>query len=485
MSVLKKLAGQTAIYGLSSILGKILNFGLTPYYTNVFSKGAYGIVSRLYASAAMLNVVIAFGMETTFFRFLQDDEDPKRLYNQAFWWVATVASSIFVLGFLFRNFVANWIDYEESGIMVVFFLGILLLDGLAALPLAKLRYEEKAARFAIINLTNIGISIALILFFVQYLGKGIEYIFIANGIASAIRLGMALYKNLPGLPDFDRSLLRRMIDYGSYIMIAGFAGILTETFARGFIERLWEDGNIFRGIVFTGDELAGEYNAVFKVAILIMLFTQAYRYAVEPFFFKTAEKDDSPETFAKVFHYFMITMLVGFLLLTSFTYEVFTFPIPFTTKTLIPESYWPAFNIVPILAMSYVLYAAYINISIWFKITKQVRFALLFTGTGAVITLLGNILTIPQIGYIGSAWTALAAYFAMTVLVYLVGQKHYPIPYRLGRLFLYLLFFLMAFGINEMIGHQLNFVLFMAKVLVCLVPIAAVLWIERKKPLFA
>ncbi len=483
MSILKKLAGETAIYGISSIIGRLLNLILTPFFTNIFEKTGqgsflYGILSYFYAYIAFANVFLTFGMETAFFRFSEDHKDAKRVYNQAFFWVWGLALSVMLLGILFHEPLASLTEYGDRSNLVLMTIIIICIDAMAALPMAKLRHEGRAKRFAIINLINIGISLLANVIFLAILDKGIEYIFVSNIIASTVRLGLALPTGLPDGFRIDRKELWAMGNYGLFIMIAGLAGMMNETLDRILIPELWVDGTIFNGIARTGEELNGMYAGCYKLSMFIALATQAFRYAAEPFFFKQAKDKNSPETFAKVFHYFLLLTLAAFLFVSSFSQEIvgFNFFGIFGPEvTFIPESYWEALTVVPILLLAYVFSAAYINLSIWFKITKQTRFALLFAGAGALVTVVINVLTIPRFGYVGSAWATLACYSVMCFLCYTVGQKYYPIPYRVQRLFIYALVFLGAFAINLQIGPTNGFFLaFLSKFLVCGAAVGAV-----------
>jgi O-antigen/teichoic acid export membrane protein len=231
----------------------------------------------------------------------------------------------------------------------------------------------------------------------------------------------------------------------------------------------------------------GIYNACYKLSLFVLLVTQAFRYAAEPFFFREAKDKKSPETFARVFHYFMIAVLAGFLLISSYAHEIVSFNLfGLTGKfTFVEKEYWVGLKVVPILLLAYVFSAAYINLSIWFKITKQTRFALLFAGTGASITIIINVLTIPRYGYMGSAWATLAAYGTMCILCYSLGQKYYPIPYRVQRLFVYALVFLSGYVINQSIGPTAGYwPAFFFKLMVAAVAIGAVYVGEKYYPVF-
>ncbi|MCB0840539.1 MAG: polysaccharide biosynthesis C-terminal domain-containing protein [Bacteroidetes bacterium] len=490
MGVLKKLAGQTAIYGISSILGRVLNLALTPLYTNEaysgFGEGAYGIMSSLYSFIALMNIILIFGMETTFFRFSQDDKDFKTVYNQAYIWIILMSVSFLTLGGLLYQPIAAGLGYPDQSLLVLLTVGILFFDTLAALPMARMRYEEKAMRFAIINLINIVVTVVLNFIFILGLRLGIEFIFVANLIASFIRLVMGSWGNLPTSIKPDKDLIKQMVSYGFYIMVAGLAGMMTQTLDRILIPILWEDGTIFHGIERTGEEINGLYAAIYKIVIFIALATQAFRYAVEPFFFKESKNDNSPETFARVFHYFVLASLTGFLFIASFSKEIVSFNLwGLLNFTFIGKAYWEALEVVPILLLAYVFNGAYVNLSIWFKITKQVRYAILFTGVGAVLTLFINYFTIPVYGYIGSAWATLICFASMCVLVYLVGQKYYPVPYRIKRMGLYLLIFLVAYFINYQVGPTEGYYpAFLFKLVITLGALGGIYVIEKYWPIY-
>lgn len=485
MSLLKKLAGQTAIYGISTILGRLLNIILTPIYTapEVFSPAVYGIYTDLYAQIAIVNIVLIFGMETTFFRFNQEHKDERFVYSQAFQWVLLMAGSFLILGLLCRQMIANGLGYGDHPEWLAMTIGVIFLDVVAALPMARLRHQERAAWFASINLLNIVLTISLNLIFLFGIEVNLSYVFLANLIASGVRVVLSFWKNLPATlrPQWD--YLKDLVNYGFYIMIAGAAGMLAQMMDRFLLTRVWEDGQVFEGTVRSGIEMTGLYGSAYKVAVLIGLATQAFRYAVEPFYFKEAGEKNSPETFARVFHFYLIAAMVGFLLLASFVQELVTFEI--FGKTFVGPEYWSAIGVVPILLFAYVLNGAYVNLSIWFKITKQVRFAVLFTGTGALIVLVLNLITIPKYGYYGSAWATLIAFAVMSVLVYRLGQKYYPIPYRIGRLALYAATVVLAYFVNRWIGPTDGYwIAFLYKLLVCLVAIGGIFAAEKYLPSF-
>lgn len=457
---LRKLAGQTAVYGVSNILSRLLHLLLTPLYTHLFAPAEYGIYTNLYAWVAFVQVVLTFGMETSFFRFIQSEKDPDEVFNRAFSWVSVLSVVFWGIMLLLAGPAAGGMDYEGQGGLILIMAGIVGLDAIAALPLARLRHQEKAFRFSLITLANSGLIISLNLICVLWLDLGLIWVFIANLIASAFRLGMALYRNLPGRISLDPTGLKPMISYGFYIMLAGVAGIMNETLDRILLPALWTDGAPFRGESFTGEALNGIYGANYKLAMLIALAAQAFRFAAEPFYFKEAGNKESPLAFARLFHYVMIGAMAGFLVVSSFAGEIAGFNLfGLTKQTFIAKEYWAGLEVVPVLLLAYVFSTAYQNFSIWFKLTNRTRFALLFTGAGAAITVIFNVIGIPFYAYMACAWATLVAYASMAVGCYVLGQKYYPVPYALKRLAVYGLVIGAAWYINDQIGYSGDFFL--------------------------
>ncbi|MFK7968844.1 MAG: lipopolysaccharide biosynthesis protein [Bacteroidia bacterium] len=494
MSVIRKLAGATAIYGISSVLGRFISILLTPIHTGFFTKGLegqYGILSFFFSYIAFFNVFLIFGMETTLFRLSEDEKEKGSVYNQAFLFVSGLAVLFLLIGMSFHDVIAGWIGYPDDGHIVMLVVGILTMDTLAALPMARLRQQNRAKRFATINIINIVLTVSLNFILLKFVEVDIVWVFVANVIASAFRMGMAFTTGMPSSWKPKLDIIKPMTHYGFFIMIAGLAGMMNETLDRILIPNLWESGNVFLGVARTGEEMNGIYAACYKLGMFIPLFTQAFRYAAEPFFFKNAVQKDSPETLAKVFHYFFFAVLAGFLIISAFKDEIaaFNFFGLFDTDkrsvTFIDKAYWDGLSVVPILLMAYVCSAIYVNLSIWFKITKQTRFALLFTGVGALITILINVFTIPTYGFVGSAWATLICYAVMVILVYFIGQHYYPVPYRVTRLGQYLLLVIVGFGINRTIGATDGFLLaFVAKMAVCAGILGLILVWEKWYPSF-
>jgi O-antigen/teichoic acid export membrane protein len=427
VSALRKLAGQTAIYGLSSILARFLNFLLTPLYTSkgVFPPEEYGVITAFYAWAAFLLVLLTFGMETTFFRFANRKElDPKRAYGTAFFSVAFLALPFMGLSALFQDGIAGAMRYPEFGNLVWMLALALGLDAMTAIPMARLRHEGKPWRFVAVNMSNIGITVVLSLYFFAYrkpLDPSIDvsYVFLINLIASGVKF-LLLVPQWPRFAQFDRALLKPMRAFAWPLAIAGLAGMVNETADRAVLKFLLPAD--------VADEQLGIYGACYKLAVIITLFIQAFRMGAEPFFFSHAKEANSRETFARIMNLFVAVCMTAFLVVMLFL-DVF--------KWFIPN---PAFHeglrVVPILLLANVFLGIYYNQSVWYKLTDKTKAGSTISLVGAGITLVLLFMLVPVMGYMGAAWATLACYASMAVISYAWGQKHYPIPYNVSRVLL-------------------------------------------------
>jgi len=454
LSALKQLASQTAVYGISSILGRVFNYLLTPLYTYSFVQEKYGEVSEMYAYVAFFIVFLTFGMETAFFKFSSTEDNKTKVYNTAFTSVIFTSVTFILFGLVFTQSIADFIGYATRPDFVIYFALILGIDAFCSIPLASLRQENKAKRFAIINLTNIGTTIFFNLLFIAFAKTnydnenhtalvdflynpaiGVAYVFIANLLASIVKLLM-LYPEVIKLRwEFDTKLLKVMVIYSFPIMIAGFAGIINETFDRLLIRRMIEPES---GTVFAKEQVA-IYSGVYKLAILISLFIQAFRYAAEPFFFAHAKQKDGKLIYARVMNYFVLAVSIMFL------FVLFYLDI---LKYFLPPSYWSGLKIVPILLFANIFLGIYYNQSIWYKLTGQTKYGAFIAIGGAVLTIGLNVLLIPILGYVASAWTTFIVYAGMMIASYILGQKHYPIPYNLKKVGFYLVFALVLYGVS-------------------------------------
>ena len=467
---LKKLAGQTAVYGLSSILGRFLNYLLVPLYTSalVFKDPAdYGVVSELYAWVAFLMVLLTFGMETAFFKFLNDREDKKHVFNSSLLSVLLVNGGFLILLLLFHSSIAERMLFGNNPEYIILLGIIVVIDATSALPLAKLRAENRAKRFAVIQLSSIGVNIGLnlvllLLFFdKENPEQGVRFILIANIIASLVKPAFVYKDFLQMTFKLDFTLIKLMLRYSFPLALAGFAFIINETIDRILLKHLTYSANLEElgemASLKAAEAQVGIYSASYKLAMLVSIFLQAYRYAAEPFFFAEAKNQDRNKTYVKVMNYFVGAVFLCFLGV-SLNIDII--------KHFIPNpNYWEGLKIVPILLLANVFLGIYINQSIWYKLSGQTKFGAYIAIVGALFTIGLNLAFIPAYGYIACAWVTLIVYGGQMVASYFLGQKHYPIPYNLWKFGLYSITALLIlvvfqwidieFGILQLVIHNL------------------------------
>ena len=461
MNPFKKLAGQTAIYGVSSILGRILGYLLVPLYTRVFLPGEYGTVNVFYAYAAFLIVILTYGMETAFFRFNENEKDKEKVFSTGM--ISLIFSSLIFLLFtsVFAKNIAGWIDYAGHPEYVLWFAWMLSLDALSRIPFARLRAQNKAVLFAGINLISISVNFGLNLFFIllcPYCLRheswgvinrlvhlvyrsdwGIEYIFISNVVASAVTLFLLVPQFLEMRWKLDKKLLKAMLIYAFPLLFAGMAGMVNETFDRLLLRYL-----LPRDIA---TYQVGIYSACYKISILMTIFIQAYKYAAEPFFFAQAKEKDAKIVYARIMDYFIIT--VSFIFLVTMIYLD-----DFIMRKLIGKNYWEGKGVIPILMMANLFLGVYYNLSIWYKLTAKTIWGAWLSVIGAVVTLVLNFWWIPLgaehliHGYLGSAWATFICYALMMMLSYIIGQHFFPVKYNLFKFFGYLGFAIILYAIS-------------------------------------
>jgi O-antigen/teichoic acid export membrane protein len=447
LNPLKKLAGQTLVYGMGTIVPRLLNyFLLTPFYTRVFITGEYGVITELYAYMAFLLVLLTYGMETAFFRFAEKEPEPKKVFSTSAVSLL-VSSSLFVLFVvLFDQPIADLIHYGSHPEYITMFSIIVALDAFTAIPFAYLRHKNKALRFSVIKIINVLVNVGLNFFFLWLAPKmlsahpeswvrlvydpsiGVGYAFIANLASSGITLLLLLPDLLSVRPVLDRDLLRRMLRYAFPLLIVGLAGMVNEV----------ADKIIFKYLLivpasapdpkaYAMSEL-GIYGAAYKLSVLMTLFIQMFRYAAEPFFFAQKKEDNARQVYADVMKYFIIFGLFIFLGVTLYSDVV---------KYFIGPDYWEGLPILPIVLMANLLLGVTFNLSIWYKLNDMTRFGAYIALSGAAVTIILNVMLVPTLSYYGSAIGHLAAYSLMVVLSYYWGQKYYRIEYQFGRIGFY------------------------------------------------
>lgn len=431
MNPLKKLLGQTAIYGLSTILGRTLNYLLVPLYTYVFVQPSdYGVISQLYAFVAFLMVVLTFGMETAYFRFIQDAEDKQQVFRNSFLTILSLNAFFFLFVYFFNQSLADALLFSDHPEYIIIMCAIVVVDAVSALPMAQLRAEENAKKFALIQFASIAVNILLnVILLLGFFDparpeEGIMFILIANLLSSLVK-PLMLYKSFVGIRfQFDFSLLRKMLRYAYPIVIAGFAGIINETIDRIMLKQLlYTEGSDY------ADEQIGIYSACYKLAMLVTILLQAYRYAAEPFFFNQMRNEDRNKVYIKVMNYFVATVCFVFLAV-SLNVDIFKH---FISR----EAYWVGLDIVPVLLLANVFLGIYLNQSIWYKLSNQTKFGAYISLIGAGLTIIINWLFIPEFGFRASAWATMIVYAVQMVLSYFLGQKYYPIKYNRRKFAMY------------------------------------------------
>ena len=427
MAGLKSLAKETAIYGVSSIVGRFLNYLLVPVYTIALpaSSGGYGVVTNIYAWVALILVLLTCGMETGFFRFAnKGQDDPMRVYSTTLLSVS-IGSLVFVaLGLLFLEPIAGWLEYGEHPWYIGMMMIVVAMDAIQSIPFAYLRYKKRPIKFAALKLLFIFLNIALNLFYYVILeGNDVGYAFLFNLVCTSV----VMVCMIPELRGFtyvlDKELLKRMLRYSLPLVILGVAGILNQVADKIIFPFVYPDeaeATIQLGI----------YGAASKIAMIMAMFTQAFRFAYEPFVFGKSKEKDSREMYAQAMKFFIIFTLLAFLAV-MFYLDIL--------RHVIGRDYWDGLRVVPIVMAAEIFMGIYFNISFWYKLIDETRWGAYFSLTGCIILILMNIFLVPQYGYIACAWAGFTGYGVAMLLSYFVGQKKYPIQYDLKAIGMYVL----------------------------------------------
>lgn len=459
LSSIKKLASQTFWYGFSNIFGRFLNYLLTPLLTTVFGAAKYGDISILFASAAFLQIIYTYGMETSYFRFA-NMHDEKLVYNTGLSTLVITSLGLTALLFIPVQSLANYMEIGGHPEYIKYVLLIVALDTLAVLPFSKLRHEGRPRKFAFLKILNILINIALVVFFLVWCKgqheKGAEnmwallydpsidigYVFIAQLVASAVTL-LLLWKEISSFSfSFNSALVREMLIYSAPLVIVGFGGMINETLDRFMITSLYP------GTVDEARAANGIYSANTKLAIVITLFISAFRMGAEPFFFRQSAEGQAPRTYARVMKFFVITCCLCFLSVMLFL-DIWKH---FMNVRKHPE-YLEGLKVVPLLMLGKIFLGVYYNLSIWYKLTNKNLMAAYVTIAGAIITILLNWLLIPYWGYMGCAVASFVCYGFMMFISYRLGQKYYPVPYAWKKLTAYVVICMILFGIHQLFRH--------------------------------
>ncbi|MGF7082324.1 polysaccharide biosynthesis C-terminal domain-containing protein [Mucilaginibacter sp. UYCu711] len=484
MSTAKKFAGQTAIYGLSTIISRMIFFILTPIYTRTLSVSGNGILTALYSNAAIINAVLAFGMETTYFRYLQKrGDDKQQVYNNAFGAIIAVSIVFLLFSLLFLNDIITYLqagsvkDHADYAYYVNNFLIILVADAFCVIPFAKLRAEGRSVKYSVIKCTNILLVMFINLFFLfgiqfiiahklpgaqwmagWYRPNWVGYVFLANTIASLLTIVLLLPEVLKLKLRFDGAMLKEMFTYSWPVLIANISFIINETLDKAMLKHMLPHA--------ISDQEVGIYGACAKIAVFLSVFVQAFRLGAEPFFFSHSKNKNAGDTYARIMNYFVITVAVITVAVVANINILAVFIVGKQTHLvnhhIVTNPYWSGLGVVPLLLFGYLSLGIYMNLSVWYKLSDQTKYGLYISGIGAVLTILLNWIFIPQYSYMASAWISLIAYASMMILSYLWGQKNYPIPYNLKKnlayiisavIFVYLSFY--VFNRNIFIGNAL------------------------------
>ena len=443
-SPLKRLAGQTAIYGLSSIVGRMVGYLLVPFHTYlVFSREEYGIVVVLYSYIAFLMVLLIHGMETGFFRFFEKNKQEKaKVYTAALFSVTFISVLFAIVVSALNQPIANLIKIPGQGNYIILMAVIVAIDAIISIPFARLRAENRPVRFAVLKIINIISNVGFNVFFlwlcpllletgpnslkpiISAIYKpefGVGYVFVSVLLASLTSLVLLLPIIFKDKFEFSLPMWRKIFAFSIPLAFVGLAGVANINLDKLLLSHLLP--------VDDPKALVGVYGACYKISIIMILFIQAFRFAAEPFFFSQESQQNARQTYALVLKYFLVACLFIFLATMFFIDIVGLFVGPDFREGLV---------VVPILLMANVFLGIYFNLSIWYKLTDKTWYGAMITMLGTLVTIVLNVLLIPKIGYLGSAWAALACYFSMVAISFYLGRKHYPIPYETGRLVLFI-----------------------------------------------
>ncbi len=436
---MKSLAKDTAIYGMSSIVGRFLNYLLVPLYTAKISaaSGGYGVITNMYAYTALLLVILTYGMETTFFRFVnKEEEDGRTVYSTVLAMVGCTSLVFVVLVFLFLSPLSEAMGYADHPSYVWTMFVTVAIDAFQCIPFAYLRYKKRPLKFAAFKLLFIVLNIALnIVYYLLLDGHDVGYAFYIN-LACTASITLCFYKELKEgfcgkfapWPETKR-LMRRMFSYSWPILVLGIAGILNQTADKILFPYIYKGSDAHAQL--------GIYGAASKIAMIMAMITQAFRYAYEPFVFGKAKEKDNRSTYAAAMKYFIIFTLLAFLVVVAYIDVL---------RHIIGRDYWEGLRVVPIVMAAEILMGIYFNLSFWYKLIDRTIWGAWFSGIGCAVLIAVNVIFVPQYGYIACAWAGFAGYGTAMVLSYFVGQRYYPIAYPLKSIGGYVLITLIFFA---------------------------------------
>ena len=448
MSNMKSLAKDTAIYGMSSIVGRFLNYLLVPLYTAKISaaSGGYGVITNMYAYTALLLVILTYGMETTFFRFVnKEGENASNVYTTVLSMVGLTSLLFVALVFLFLQPLSQAMGYADHPSYVWVMFVTVAIDAFQCIPFAYLRYKKRPLKFAALKLLFIVLNIALnIGYYVVLGGHDVGYAFYINLLCTAsitfcfwqeLKDGFA--RRLPAWAEV-KPLIRRMLTYSWPILVLGIAGILNQTADKILFPYIYRGPDAHAQL--------GIYGAASKIAMIMAMITQAFRYAYEPFVFGKAKEKDNRSTYAAAMKYFLIFTLLAFLVVVGYIDVL---------RHIIGRDYWEGLRVVPIVMAAEILMGVYFNLSFWYKLIDRTIWGAWFSGIGCAVLIAVNLIFVPQYGYIACAWAGFAGYGTAMLLSYFVGQRYYPIRYPLASIGVYVAITLLFFGVMQLGEHYI------------------------------
>ncbi|WP_288953703.1 oligosaccharide flippase family protein [uncultured Prevotella sp.] len=430
MANLKSLAKDTAIYGMSSIIGRFLNYLLVPLYTAKISaaSGGYGVITNIYAYTALLLVVLTYGMETTFFRYAnKSDQDPKRVYSTTLTLVGFTSLLFIALVFIFIQPICNFMGYSEHPSYVWAMAITVAIDAFQCIPFAYLRYKKRPIKFAAFKLLFIALNIILNLAYYLVLGgHEVGYAFYIN-LACTGTITFCFWRELKdgffgSGKLFDAPLAKKMLSYSWPILILGIAGILNQTAGYILFPYVYKNNDAHTQL--------GIFGAASKIAMIMSMITQAFRYAYEPFVFGKSRDKDNKETYARAMKFFIIFTLLAFLVVMGYMDIL---------RHIIGRDYWVGLKVVPIVMAGGIMTGVYFNLSFWYKLIDKTIWGAYFSGIGCAVIIGINVIFVPRYGYIACAWAGFLGNATAMVLSYIVGQRKYPIAYPLKSIFVYVL----------------------------------------------
>ena len=460
MKLIKQLLGQTAVYGLGIVIPRLLNYLLlTPFYTRIFTKAEYGVITEFYAYIVILMVVLTYGMETGFFRFADKNHNQNNVYRSALLALAASSGLFMFLTFIFSQNIASFLNYPLNPEYIWWVGLIVALDAFGSIPFAKLRLENKAFKYALVRIIEVAVNILAVWFFLYYCPAnldnalvskfydpsiGIGYVFISNILSVVIKIVCLSKEIFFTKGQFDFPLLKKMLTYSFPLLIAGLAGTINEVIDRVLLKYLLPEST-------KPMEQLGVYGASIKLAVLMTLFIQMFRYAAEPFFFSKKDESNAKEIYSMVMKYFIFFGMGIFLFVMLFM-DVFIL--------FIGPEFREGASIIPVILLANLFMGIFYNLSIWYKLTNRTIWGAYLVVIGAAVTLMVNFIFIPKFGFVASSWGHFISYFVMLVLSYVVGQKYYEINYRLKEiLFIVGIALLLYFGSDlvKIEGKLINF----------------------------